>query len=448
MRKRTFIWILSLVLLLESCCRDKVTGDSYFCFGEISQADEVAMGEQYAPSFIAGSGGIYPDPELEGYLRTIVIDKMARKSHRPNLPWQFHVLNSSQINAFALPGGQVFVTRGLLVGLESEAQFAHLMGHEIGHVNHQHSIRGRSRGALFGLLLGALTIAEDRIFDPDEPPLIAGTVGAVGQLTLLKFSRDQELESDRRGVDYSVMAGYDPREGRKTFDLFLRMKEESGQREGLITGLFSTHPLDSRRIQEIDRYIRTEHPDLPDGLLVAGAGWEKTIARLKDAQKVYEKHDRALALVREVAKQGNPGRLDEAERLLRQCVRKLPGHASFHLGLGLVAVEKEEYPGAEKALNDACRLDPGLFGAFLLRGVVFRQTSRADLAIRDLERAHELHPMHPAPCYLLGDLHEKKGEVRRAHAWFKKSLELSPRDTEIRRKSRARLEGLERGGIV
>ncbi|MCZ6795209.1 MAG: M48 family metalloprotease [Planctomycetota bacterium] len=433
-------FVLAVLLApLAGCCRDKVNGEGYFCFGEISDAEEERLGAQYAPSFIAESGGLYPDEELNSYLRGIVIDKMARRSHRPHLNWKFHVLDSSQINAFALPGGQIFVTRGLIARLESEAQFAHLMGHEIGHVSHQHSVRGQSRGALFAILLGALTIAEDQLTDPDEPPLIATMVGAVGQLTLLKFSRDQELQSDRRGVDYALKAGYDPREGRKTFEMFLRVKREAGQQENLISGLLSTHPLDSRRIEGIKRYIDERHPDLSPDLTRSGSRWPAMLARLRRNHSVYEQHDRALALLARAQRDGNGSTLAEAEGLLRRCADQLPGHAAFHVGLSALLLEKKDLAAAERSLDEACRLDPDHFGARLYRGIVYRKTGRADAAVADLRRAHQVHGVHPLPCYLLGSLYEEKGDTVAAMDWFLRSVELSPRGTEIRRKSRAGL---------
>ncbi len=117
--------------LATGCCTDPVNGRSYFCLANITDEQEIQIGDQYAPNFIAENGGRYPDDRLQEYLGRIVIDKLAKNSHRPQLPWEFTILNSSQINAFALPGGKLFVTRGRLAKLDSEAQVANLMGHEI-----------------------------------------------------------------------------------------------------------------------------------------------------------------------------------------------------------------------------------------------------------------------------------------------------------------------------
>ena len=248
-----------VITLLPGCCTDPVNGESYMCLANISEEDEIALGQQYAPTFRAESGGAYPDPKLHAMLEDIVINKMAKKSHRAHLPWEFTILNTSEVNAFAVPGGQVFVTRGLLARLDNEAQFAQLMGHEIGHVSHRHSVRGQNRGVLLGVAVAAVGIATDQIFDPDEENIVrtvtlAGA-GLASSLTFLKFSRDQEIQSDRRGIDYAFEAGYDPRESKKTFEMFREMKEASGHSENLITGLLSTHPLDSDRIDQIDEYI-------------------------------------------------------------------------------------------------------------------------------------------------------------------------------------------------
>ncbi|MFQ5653850.1 MAG: M48 family metalloprotease [Planctomycetota bacterium] len=440
-----FGFALALPLLLGGCCTDPVNGERYFCLGEVSDAEEARIGERYAASFIAQSGGIYPDPQLESYLGGIVIEQMANRSHRPHLPWEFHILNSSDVNAFALPGGKVFVTRGLLGHLQNEAQFAHLMGHEIGHVSHRHSVRGQGRAALFALLLGVVTEVEGELLDdPDDPPLLSAAAGIAGQLTLLKFSRDQELQSDRRGVDYALQAGYDPREGRRTFQTFLELKEGSGRGSTWIDGLLSTHPLDRRRIDQLDEYIETEYPSLPapGGKLVVTSGrWEAHTKRLRAAQRVYERHDRALTLIRAAHEGGDQAGLDEAEALLRECARALPRHASFPLALGILHLERHDTGSALPHLDRACALDGSLFGGRFARSRARLLAGMLGPAGEDLRVAHDLFPLSPHPCFLLGETQERLGEPSEAARWYRAVLERAPRDSALYRRAEERLRG-------
>ena len=453
-RVRSFSIMLIVMLVLTTltgCCTDPVNGERYFClFGEVSDAEEARLGKQYAPDFIAQSGGVYPDPELNRRLGRIVIDEMALKSQRPGLPWEFTILNTSQINAFALPGGKVFVTRGLLARLDSEAQFAHLMGHEVGHVTHRHSVRGQSRQQLFTLLLGAIAVGEQaaRDDDSDDPLWATQIAGVAGQLTLLKFSRDQELQSDKRGVDYALAAGYDAREARKTFAMFLELKTATGGSENAIAALFATHPLDSKRIAEIDAYIQAQYPDLAAGsreVTVSSPDWDKLVAGLRNAQGIYQEYESAMALISQAREQGNRGALDTAEARIRSCSRRLPRHATFHVGLGVLNMERDDLAGAQRALDRACQLDPNLFEARYTRGILHRRVGQGQRAVTDLRAAAELFPSSPMPPYQLGQVYDGLGDRPNATAWYKSAVERSAPGGTIHTSSRERLATLAGG---
>lgn len=435
-------------LAAAGCCVDPVDQSRYFCFGEVSDAEEVELGAQFAPSFMAEGGGQYPDPALSGYLRGIVIDKMARHSQRADLPWTFELLNSSTINAFALPGGKVYVTRGLLALLESEAQFAILMGHEIGHVTHRHALRGQGRRALLGVLTGALALVESAnpLRDRDDPLWIAGTVGAVGSIATLKFSRDQELQSDERGIDYASFVGYEPTEGPKTFETFLALKEKSGQKESMLDGLLSTHPLDSDRIDAMKSYTSEKFSGTgTEERTRSTPAWAEQMERLRKAHEVYKEHDGAMQLVVRAAKEKNAKLLDDAEAILRKCASSLSGHGRFPLGLALIALERTTPSDALTHSTRACELEPELFEAHFLRGIALGRLARAKEALAELKTAHGIHPMSPQPCLALGDLEEASGNLREAERWFQMALDRSPPGSELRKVARARLDRLGRG---
>jgi len=195
---------MSLTLPI-SCAVNPVTGEREFML--ISECDELALGKNAAPSLNWDFGGRYHDPELETYLKGIV-SRIWQNSERPHLPLKFSILNTSIPNAFALPG-YVAITRGLLSELENEAQFAAIMGHEVGHVMARHTAQRVSRSILqqFGLIVGGTMLEGKR--GGDALP----TLGAVGSgLILLKYDRNQELQADRLSVKYMARLGYDPYE--------------------------------------------------------------------------------------------------------------------------------------------------------------------------------------------------------------------------------------------
>jgi len=428
---------------LAGCCTDPVNGDRYFCLADMSDAEEGELGRSYAPNFIAQSGGVYPDAELQAELGAIVIGKLAAASQRPALPWEFHILNTSQVNAFALPGGQVFVTRGLLATLESEAQFAHLMGHEIGHVAHKHSSRGQGRQALFGVLVGVVSEVESRLTDGDGLAIASTAIGVGGQLALLRFSRGQELQSDERGVDYALACGYDPREGKKTFETFLAMKRASGRGESLLEGLLSTHPLDSTRISALDAYIARTCPDAASrGLVIESPRWDGLLARVRSAQEAYEEHDAAIEMLVRQRETGEKELIDQAEAKLRAGGKELPGHAAFPLGLAYVEVERGNVSAALPHLDRAIALDGDHYAARLMRGQLRLERGDPAAAREDLAAAERLFPMSPHPRLYLGRAAEALGDRDGARRKYLETQERSERGSDAYETAAERLSQL------
>jgi predicted Zn-dependent protease len=195
-----------LAAIVASCAKNPVTGSRELVF--MSESQEAELGRE-ADAQIRGEMGVYDDAALQEYVVAIG-NRLAAASHRPDLPWQFTVIDSPVVNAFAVPGGYIYLTRGLLAYLNDEAELAGVIGHEIGHVTARHSVQAYSRaaGAQMGLLLG-------QIFVPGMRPRYGspGLGDAAGQglgLLFLKFGRDDERQADRLGAEYAIASGWDP----------------------------------------------------------------------------------------------------------------------------------------------------------------------------------------------------------------------------------------------
>ena len=186
--------------LSAACATNPVTGKKQMSL--LSEAEELAIGQQQDVE-IRREMGVYDDPELQRYVSDIG-QELARNSHRPNLPWSFTIVDSPAINAFALPGGYVYLTRGILAYLDDESELAGVLGHEIGHVTARHAAQAYTRQAQASLGLMVLSI-----FVPSTQPFT--DLGATGLGVLfLRHGREAELEADRLGVEYGSGAGYDP----------------------------------------------------------------------------------------------------------------------------------------------------------------------------------------------------------------------------------------------
>ena len=221
--------VLVFAASIAGCATNPVTGKKQVAL--ISEAQEIAMGQEADPQIVA-QFGIYPDSSLQRYMNDMG-QRMARVSHRPNLNYTFRVVDSDVINAFAVPGGYVYFTRGIMAHFNNEAQFAGVLGHEIGHITYRHTVSQQSRQMLSQIgLIGAM-IAKPELGQ------FAEQASQGLQLLMLKYDRNAESQSDEVGVEYSSKIGYDAREMAKFFTTLKRQQEKSGQE---LPEFLSTHP--------------------------------------------------------------------------------------------------------------------------------------------------------------------------------------------------------------
>lgn len=229
MRKGTCFLLTAIVIISAACATNPVTGKKQMSL--LSEAEELAIGQQQDAE-IRREMGVYDDPNLQRYVNEIG-QELARNSHRPNLPWTFTIVDNAAINAFALPGGYIYLTRGLLAYLDDESELAGVLGHEIGHVTARHAAQAYTRQAQANLGLTILSI-----FVPSTRPF--ADLGATGLGVLfLKHGREAELEADRLGVEYGSGAGYDPSGVPRFLATLARVNAMS---ERGVPNWLSTHP--------------------------------------------------------------------------------------------------------------------------------------------------------------------------------------------------------------
>jgi predicted Zn-dependent protease len=263
-RRKWTRWAGFCLLLIAACTMNPATGERQLTL--MSEAQEIQMGAQTHPEVLA-SFGAYEDPEWQAYIQEIGA-KIAATSERPDLNWTFTVLDDPVVNAMALPGGYIYVNRGILAHFNSEAELVSVLGHEIGHVTARHSVEQMSRAQLAQLGLGVAAIASE------EFRQYAGLASQGLGILFLKFGRDDENQSDTLGLRYMTRAGYDPHEMPKVFATLDRVTESHGMR-GTPEWL-STHPDPGNRIQNIEGRIGRLEPELQQGTI----GRESYLSRL------------------------------------------------------------------------------------------------------------------------------------------------------------------------
>lgn len=248
-RLRLLLLLLPIVSL-AGCATNPVTGEQNIAL--MSEDQELAIGRQTHDEIIKAYG-VYDDPRLQRYIEDIG-DRLAAHSHRPGLIYRFTILDSADINAFALPGGYIYITRGLLAYLNSEAEVAAVLGHEIGHVTARHAVQQYSAAQMANI--GAALAS---IFVPGMGNQAAGTLmNLAGTAILRGYSREHELQADHLGAVYMAQTGYNPE---AMLDVLKVLKDQQlyaqkiadleGREAQTYHGLFSTHPDNDTRLQEV-----------------------------------------------------------------------------------------------------------------------------------------------------------------------------------------------------
>ena len=229
--------------LALTCARNPATGQRELML--VSEAQEIAIGKENDPQIVAQMG-LVPDSGLQRYVSGLGL-ALARTSERPNLPWTFRVLDDPIVNAFALPGGYIYVTRGILEHMSSEAELVAVLGHEVGHVTARHSAAQMSKAQLanVGLIAGV-------VIEPGFARYAQTASQGLG-LLFLKFGRDDERQADELGLRYMRRSGHDPRQMPAVFTMLGRVS--AANPEGRVPAWLSSHPDPEDRRGRMERAV-------------------------------------------------------------------------------------------------------------------------------------------------------------------------------------------------
>ena len=411
------VWLLlmALLALVSGCATNPVTGRNELAFYQMSEGQEIDLGQKAFPKAIQQMKGEYHDPVLAAYL-TGVGNKLAAVSHRPHLPYQFKVVNDSTPNAFALPGGPIAITRGLLIGIENEAQLAAVLGHEVGHVTARHAAQGVQRGLLLNL---GLVILSEATADVSYSAVARQAGEAAAVIIDSSYSREQESESDRLGIDYMVRAGYDPQGAVQLQEFFLK---QSGARDPLwIEGLFRTHPFSRDRMVANQYYISSRYPMTRNNAeyVLGKEGFQAATAGLRKTGKAYALYDQGKEAERE-------GKLDRAVDLYRQAVAAASEQGVLQAALGLGLLQKKDIVQARVHLEKALALDNAYYESHLGMGYILLQQNDLNGAISELRHSMNLLPTLEG-AFFLAEAYERTGDLRRAASLYQQVAVADPK---------------------
>jgi len=395
---------LATLLAISGCATNPVTGKSQVVL--MSEQQELELGKQYYPITTQLSEGETPHRDVQS-LVTRVGMRMARSSERPELPWEFNVVDSNEPNAYALPGGKLSITRGLISKMESEDQLASVLGHEIGHVTARHSVVSASRSQLLGLLLGVGGAVLQTQGVPGAGAIeLAGQVGAA--LLTTKYSRDQERQADELGYKYMTAAGYNPRAFVETFQIL----SAAAQREpSKFETLFASHPMTSERIATAEQRLAND-PSVANRPAQT-AEFRRAVGPLKEEAPAFALADEARELARARRTREAADRFDRAAAMVPNSpiLNALWGDTLFDLG---------DYGRSEQVSDRANSLNPQLFYGRLVNGAANWRLRDHREAIEQLRAAERLVPDTYLVAYFAGRTLEDMGDRRAAAEQYAK----------------------------
>ncbi len=380
--------------ILSGCGTNPVTKKKEFQF--VSEQQEISIGQQnYAPARQSQGGDYIIDPELTAYVQSVG-KRLAAASDR-SLPYEFVVLNNSVPNAWAMPGGKIAFNRGLLYELDSEAELAAVMAHEIVHSAARHGAQNMERGLL---LQGAVMAVGIGAQNSNYGNLIVGGSQLGAQLVSSKYGRDAESESDYYGMLYMKKAGYDPTAAVTLQETFVRLSEN--RQTNFLEGLFASHPPSQARVEA----NRATLAQIGAGGELGKEVYAKKVGKLKATQAAYKAHDEA---VEALAK----GDTTKAATLAKQAIAGEPREPRFQDLLGDIALSQKKYDEALKYYAQAIKMQPDYFKPHIQSGIALYNSGRKTEAEPYFKRSNELLPTAPGH-YFLGEIAESRGDIDNA----------------------------------
>ncbi len=416
--------LLVFAAVLSGCGTNPVTGESELQL--VSEEQEIQIGEQQYLYLQQAEGGPFVTfPEVQEYVESVGM-KIAAESDRPNLPYEFVVLNNSVPNAWALPGGKIAINRGLLMELDSEAELAAVLAHEIVHSAARHGAQMMEKSILMGVgILGLEGLMKDHKYED----VVVGSAAVGAGLIALKYSRQAELEADRYGIKYMSKAGYNPKAAVILQETFLRLEKDRNPE--WMGGLFSSHPPSQERL-DANKATAAQYP----GGFFGWQEYDEAMAQLFAAQGAYEDLDAGYLALKE-------RRASKALFYAEHGIKIAPREAHLYNLRGKAELMQQDERAALASFSTAIDLNPDYFDFYLQRGLLKMKMGSYASARADLLKSEELLPSAEAE-YALGNLCLQDSDRQGAVLHFRRAAK-NPSSTG--RAAQEQLSRLQAGGV-
>lgn len=387
---RRLCLVLSTTLaavLLSGCSTNPVSGHKQLNF--LSESREVQIDQENSPHQISADYGAVQDADLNRYVSSVG-NQLAALSHRPDMPYNFHVVNAVYINAYAFPGGTIAVSRGILSDMESEAELAALLGHEIGHVCSRHAAQQYTTG-----MLSSIAVAAAAMIVQQKKEEYAGLTAGLGMVAsgvlLARYSRSNEREADALSLEYMAKGGYNP-EGCVTLMDMLRKTQK--EKPNVVEMLFATHPMSEERYQTAVQEVAGKYQAQKSYPLNKERYQEKT-ARLRTIKN-------AIVQMQNGEKSAVAGNYDAAVSSFQAALKEAPQDYACLLMLAKCMLAKKNFTEAEKYASSARAAYPQEPQALHVMGMAKIGNKQYEAAYADFSEYEKLLPGNPNTIFYKG----------------------------------------------
>ena len=394
--KNIYLLLATSLVLVSSCIKNPVTGNREIAF--ISESQERQIGNEAYQSATQSQGGhLVVDPKLSEYVSSVGL-KLSACSDRPNLSYEFVIVNDSVPNAWALPGGKIAINRGLLTELTSEAELAAVLGHEIVHAAARHGAKGMERGML---LQGGIIALGAVVNNPQYNDVLLGSAGVAASLVMSKYSRHQELESDHYGMIYMSKAGYNPDAAVRLQEIFLRL---SKGKNTWLDGMFASHPPSEERIAA--NRINAQKLASPNNVFEGKEEYQAAIKGLLSQKPSYDNYEAGVKAFKKKS-------YNQAEQFANQAISGFDSEALFWGLKGQALLAQRNPKEALTAYNEAITRNDKYYEFYLKRAECKKLLGDKTGAKSDAQQSTKLLPTGEGH-ELLGRIAMEERDTRRA----------------------------------
>lgn len=411
--RRHALWLLGASVsatslgALQGCAQSPVTGQRILV--GMSESQERAADVQYAPHQFSEDLGAIQDEAVNRYVSELGA-RLHQHSHRPNMPYNYRVLNANYVNAYTFPAGAMGVTRGIMVNMEDEAELAALLGHEIGHVTARHAAQRSGQGLLANMaLMGVAMMADEQWAGL---AMVGGQIGA--SALLASYSRDNEREADALGQEYMVRGGY-PASGMTRLHRVLLNQEKEAP--SLIQTMFSSHPMSAERVATAERLATTQYANTANRPAQRERFMDSTasLRRIKPTIEACQRGEVAMS-----RKQ-----LPQAQSAFAQAIKATPQDYAANLRMAQCLQAMGKAQEARAYAQTAQSIYPQEAQAHKMSGVLALQLKQPQQAYEHLTRFDQQLPGNPGITFLRGVALEGTGNRRDAAVLYRRFLQTS-----------------------